>query len=281
VTDERDFQLPSTLHRIARCRYGLMLAPAADTVIGKALALYGEFAESENRVMSAFLGAGEVAVDVGANIGTVTLALARTVGPAGRVVSLEPQRLVFQCLSANLALNGVTCVIALPFAVGRTGGKIAVPALDLATEANFGGTRLGQGQETALMIALDSLTLKRCSLIKLDVEGMEFEVLEGAAETIRRTQPVIYFEAKTGPGTERCIAWLLERGYRLWWHFAAFFEPDNYRGNASNVFGGLGDINALAVPSTREMPESLRLPAISGPTADWRSVYQAWLKQSG
>ena len=230
--------------------------------------------------MRAFLGAGDVAVDVGANVGTVTLALADTVGPSGRVFSFEPQRLVFQCFSANLALNGVTNVFALPFAVGRKAGQIAVPALDPLAPTNLGATRIGQGQETVPMVALDSLALKRCGLIKIDVEGMEFDVFEGAAETIQRTQPAIYFEAKTGPATQRCIAWLLDRGYRLWRHFAAFYESDNYRGNKTNAFGGTGDINALAVPSARDLPQGLRLPAISGPDASWQAAYQAWLKQS-
>lgn len=87
-----------------------MLWLKRDTVIGRALQLYGEFAESENRLMARFLRAGDIALDVGANIGTCTLAMASAVGTTGLVHAFEPQALVFQTLCANLAINGLNQV---------------------------------------------------------------------------------------------------------------------------------------------------------------------------
>ena len=67
---------------IQPCRHGIMFWPKQDQVIGKALMDYGEFAEGENIVMSRYLRAGDVAVDVGANVGTTALAMAQQVGGA-------------------------------------------------------------------------------------------------------------------------------------------------------------------------------------------------------
>jgi hypothetical protein len=146
---------------------------------------------------------------------------------------------------------------------------------------NFGAVRLGPGSdgEPTPLVTLDSLKLPACRLLKIDVEGMDFEVLVGATATVARTRPFIYMEAKTGPGTEQAIAWLQERAYRCYWHFATFFCRDNHRQVAENVFGGQGDINLLAVPS--EQAVQVRLPLILGPTADWQRDYQAFLAGQG
>jgi FkbM family methyltransferase len=265
--------------RLRPCRHGLMLYLAADTVIGRALELYGEFAESENRCMTQILQPGETVLDVGANIGTVTLPLARRVGPGGRVCAFEPQRIVFQHLCANIALNGLANVDARCAALGAESRTVRIPALEPRLDTNFGSIRLstdGSG-EAVPMIKLDDLNLSHCALIKLDVEGMEWEVLAGGHETIARHRPVVYFEAKTGANTGACLSWLRDRGYVLYWHFSYFFEARNFRGNSDNVFGQSGDINALAIPQERNLP--VNLPAISGPDADWKAEYLAWMER--
>jgi hypothetical protein len=132
------------------------------------------------------------------------------------------------------------------------------------------------------VVTLDALGLPECAIIKIDVEGMEPQVLSGGAETIERCRPVIYFEAKTGAGTKACIEFLRQRDYSLYWHFAPFFRPRNFRGVANDIFrtpttpagARTGDINALAVPG--ELNLQLRLPPVSGPDGDWRKEVQNW-----
>lgn len=263
-----------------RCRHGVMAFLTADDTIGRALDLYGEFAESENRLMAALLRPGDTAVDVGCNVGTVSLALAARVGPAGRVLALDPQRLVFQAFCASLALNGLTQVRAWHAAAGAREGRVRMPLPDPRRPFNFGAARVaGEGDagpaEEVPVITLDSLALDACHLVKIDVEGMDFQVLQGAADLVRRCRPSIYMEAKTGPHTRSAIAWLQERGYLCHWHFAPFFSADNFNGIRENVFGDRGDINLLALPS--EKPARARLPVIAGPDADWRLDYRAFL----
>jgi FkbM family methyltransferase len=252
--------------------------------IGHALALYGEFAEVENRLLVHVLRPGDWAVDIGANIGTVTLPMARAVGSEGRIVAFDPQRLVFQTLCTNLALNGVTNVDAQPLAVSDRREMVSIPALDPLSPHNFGAVavidEIGTPTESVPAIPLDEWVLPKCRLIKIDVEGMEHAVLRGAENTIGRHRPLIYFEAKRGENTRNCLAWLMERNYRLWWHFATFFNYPNFRNDSNNVFGNTGDINALAMPAEfREYAPNL--PRIAAPDADWEHDYRVWLGGGG
>ncbi len=75
------------------------------TPIGKALGLYGEFADGENRLMARYVKPGDHVIDVGANLGTTVLPLAKAVGPQGQVIAFEPQPLMAQCLQTTLTLN--------------------------------------------------------------------------------------------------------------------------------------------------------------------------------
>ena len=83
-----------------------MLYNPRDMYIGRSLDLYGEFSEGEVEVFAQILREGDLALDLGANIGCHTVFMAKKVGDKGVVIAVEPQRLIFQLLSANVALNG-------------------------------------------------------------------------------------------------------------------------------------------------------------------------------
>ena len=79
-----------------------------DRFIGRSLEHYGEWCESELDLLLRFCGESDVVLDVGANIGSHTCAFAKAVGANGTVFALEPQRLAFQLLCGNIALNVLT-----------------------------------------------------------------------------------------------------------------------------------------------------------------------------
>ena len=112
------------------CRYGTMAYNINDRYLGRSLELYSEFSEGEVALFRQVVRPGDVVLDVGANIGAHTLFFARQVGPTGEVVTVEPQRVLFQTLCANLALNSVTNVWALPYAVGAVEGSLLIPRID-------------------------------------------------------------------------------------------------------------------------------------------------------
>ena len=174
--------------RVRQCRHGAMLYHLNDAYVGRSLDVYGEYSELEARLFCHILRPGMTAVDVGANIGSFTVPMARAVFPGGEVIAIEPQRLLHQMLCANVALNGLRNVRALHAGAGRAQGRAVAPAIDLAVPRNFGAVALadsGAG-EAVDIVALDALGLAQCHFVKIDVEGMEAAVIEGAAETLCR-----------------------------------------------------------------------------------------------
>lgn len=264
---------------IAACRHGTMVWPATDDTIGRALRLYGEFAEGENVVMARFLRQGATMVDIGANLGTTVLPAARAVGPAGTVIAFEPQPLIAQCLQTTLTLNGLFNVRLFACAAADASGWAMLPAPRIGAAGNFGAVALGAEGIRVPVFALDALELARCDLVKIDVEGFEWPVLQGARRTLLALRPVVYFEAKRIPGTAACLAWLRDNGWRCYWHFALFFRKNNFRGNPDNVFAGTGDMNVLAVPAGGDQPADL--PEIAHPGEDWRQTYVAFHRSRG
>ncbi len=176
---------PNGFNELRMCSTGPMLYNKHDIYMGGSLQKYGEFSVGEQVIFSQVVSPGALVVEVGANIGAHTVELARLAGRDGEVHAFEPQRIVFQALCANLALNQCTNVFARQAAVGENAGTITVPPLDPAVRNNFGGVSL-QGVtfgESVPLVTLDSLDLPACQLLKVDVEGMEVEVLKGSEQT--------------------------------------------------------------------------------------------------
>jgi FkbM family methyltransferase len=242
------------------CRHGPMLFPRGDMFIGKSLELYGEWSEGEVTLFSHLLLPGNQVVEAGANIGTHTLALARLVGPTGRVWALEPQKLVFQMLCANLGLSEIENVEPLHAAAGSAPGRTHIPRVGYGANANFGGVATGGGEDSVPVITIDGLGLTHCKLIKVDVEGHEIDVLEGAAETIARLRPCLFVEDDRADQHVRLMTLLHRQGYRAWWHCAPIFSPDNFRHNPINAFGNVVSVNLFCLPEETAASISLPLP---------------------
>src|SRR5436309_8777627 len=90
---------------LKRCKYGWMLF--AGPYIGKCFELYGQYSEAEVTMMRKFVRDGGTVLDVGANIGDLTLPLSQMVGVTGKVYAIESHPDVFNVLCANLALNSI------------------------------------------------------------------------------------------------------------------------------------------------------------------------------
>jgi FkbM family methyltransferase len=155
-------------------------------------------------------GDGVVAIDGGANIGVHTIEWARHMHGWGRVLAFEAQEPVFYALAGNVALNNCWNVTARWCALGEKDGFIDVPEPDYLRPGSFGSLELRQrsmtefiGQEVSYdpqdcvrtpMQAIDSMALERLDFFKLDVEGMEMDVLRGARATLERCKPMILAE---------------------------------------------------------------------------------------
>jgi FkbM family methyltransferase len=253
-----------------------MLFLKGDRYIGRSLDAYGEFSELEVKIFSQFLKPGDVVAEVGANIGAHTVPIAKLVGQRGQVLAFEPQRVIFQILCANLALNGLLNVRTYHAAVGHEAGTITVPRIDYTVEANFGGISLIQhpAGELVQVLKMDSLNLPALSLLKVDVEGMEAEVLSGAQQTIAKYRPILYVENDRRAQSEQLIELLDTFGYRMWWHLPRLFNPKNFAKNQANLFGDIFSSNLLCFP--KEVSAQLTgLREVTGPADWWADWWQA------
>src|SRR5207244_4937791 len=147
--------------RLKQCREGAMIYTGADSYIGRALDKYGEISRDEVLFLAQLTRPGMTVLEVGANIGVFTVALARVVRPGGRVIAFEPQRIMYQMLCGNLAIHAIDNVVAHNSAAGRSTGSIAVPSVDYTKPGNFGAVSLtGSRQgEIVPLVTIDSLAL--------------------------------------------------------------------------------------------------------------------------
>jgi FkbM family methyltransferase len=237
-------------NRLKDCRHGQMLYNFHDQYVGKSLDLYGEYSEAELELFRQIVRPGDVVIEVGANIGAHTIPLAKLTGSHGAVIAYEPQRITYQALCANVALNSLIHVFANHTAVGKVPGFLNVPILDPTQDQNFGGYNLSghPDGESVPLVVLDSLNLVGCRLLKVDVEGMELEVLQGATKIIRAFNPALYVENDRADRAAELTQFISSLGYDMFRHDPPLFNPDNFFGNSENAFGKIVTRNLLCVP---------------------------------
>lgn len=143
-------------------------------------------------------------LDIGSHAGSHTV-LYKHINPYSKIYCFEPQKKMFDLLVNNIAVNKFKNVEA--FNVGVANISTEAELSDTIQEtgsyleyggkrnANFGGMQIGKGGEKIHTITIDSLELKSCDFIKMDVEGFEPLVLMGGEKTIKKYKPVILFES--------------------------------------------------------------------------------------
>jgi FkbM family methyltransferase len=174
-------------------------------------------------------------LDVGANVGNHALFFA-TQCDAARVVVVEPNPLALAPLVANVVLNGLTGVIRLD-ALGVGLGAASETGLFMKRhDRNLGATRMLRGRDGAFEVhAGDTLFVEeRFDLIKIDVEGMEMEVLAGLQETVARCRPLLFIEVDPA-NAPAFAAWCAAQAY------APVFSID-HGGNINHLVQHTGDV---------------------------------------
>jgi FkbM family methyltransferase len=233
---------------IVSARDGMFLVNRKDVFIGRSIEIYGEHGGIESKFLQGLLKAGDYVIEVGANIGAHTVGLAKTVGSNGRVDAYEAQRACYALLQAQIALNQLHNTHAYHLAVGEASGQLWVPTPNYARQGNFGGIALLPHQtdtsEPVEVVSLDERASDRpCTLLKIDVEGMEEEVIRGARTLINKQSPLLYVENDRVEKSKPLVALLLGFGYRLWWHTPMLYNPANHFGVAENAYPRIASYN--------------------------------------
>lgn len=210
-------------------RFKLALPDASSDLTQRTIVDNGTFKDLEElENLADMLSPGAVIIDAGANIGNHTIYLASMVKDA-HVHSFEPLAHCYSTLAENIRLNGLDSprkVTPYCAALGNTDGKaeIAAWATTNGEVINVGGTRLRESESGEFsVVTIDSLGLERLDLLKIDVEGMQLEVLKGGAETIKRCMPVIFIELLPGPQAHTRKLWSkdneVDAPLRLLWDY--------------------------------------------------------------
>lgn len=164
--------------------------------------------------LAALVPAGGMVADVGANIGNHAVWFAGVMGC--RVRAFEPIPLLSTILARNVAQNQLDALVRVePYGVGSRPSRAHVASWD---RTNAGASRLELRREKGYIrvVALDDLTWDQpVDLLKIDVEGMEHEVLAGAVSLIRRHRPVLAVEARTEAEETALREWLDDAGYHV------------------------------------------------------------------
>lgn len=160
-------------------------------------------------------------LDVGANIGGLTAAYSRMVGPRGKVYAFEANPRMVPRLQIDLSESGIANAVVVPRAVSDESNRRVKFYCDtsyFAVSSGFANRGDGWEEVQVQTVSLDDFCRRkrlRPALVKIDVEGAEMKVLHGAERLIAKARPVIVVEYKAKHGAEDALAFMAERGYRL------------------------------------------------------------------
>jgi FkbM family methyltransferase len=228
-----------------------------DSTIGRSLREYGEWAQVELNFLFDFVEPGSTIIDIGAFIGTHTLAFSQIVGLKGTVYAFEPQLSAFQLLSSNVKQNAISNVRLFNTALSDIIGSISLSDFNPAYKDNLGSFSLktvtksitdDNDKTTINLETLDKYEVEKCDLIKIDVEGMEYKVLKGAEETIHHFHPLVFAECLSLDEGWKVILLMRDKGYKAFLHNELAYNPFNFNNNPNTFLDDARETNILFIP---------------------------------
>lgn len=272
---EKIFMFSDSLIEILETRYGNMFVFKNDKVIGRSLRIYGEWAEHEISILSSLVRPNTTILDIGANIGTHTLAFAK-IDPTVDLVAIEAQPLVFCVLQMNCLVNGLSNAACHNILLSHCHNFVRI-SKDNIDWQNLGGTsfteiinqidsvlnrnQISNDSWLVPVTTLDSFKIEKpISLIKIDVEGMELDVIRGGLNLINKYRPYLFAEQLNIRNLNKIKIILEKSNYSLYWLETHPFNSNNYREEQNNIWWRT-EMGILGVP--REVSMSLELPVVT------------------
>jgi FkbM family methyltransferase len=168
--------------------------------------------EREFQRLDEFVSPGNWVIDVGANVGHYTAKMSQLVGPAGRVIALEPVPKTFELLAHNARHFAHANVTLLNIAASDRSAVLGMEVPEVRAGAYLAHVTENATGLNILSMPLDSLTLPNpVRLVKIDAEGHELAVLRGMTGLLDRDRPKLIVEVSSDASKR----FLMERGYEM------------------------------------------------------------------
>ena len=191
---------------ITRLRGGERIIVDVSDYCGRPIYYWGDYDRRVTQICVDVLSPGDYMLDIGANYGEVALAAASRVGPEGAVHAFEPNPRIWRYLQVSAELNGLSNLHVHNVALGEDNGtvQLAVPdgnsgAAFIQHDAGCTGEKSAKNVPVQMRNAaefIEQLELPALSVIKLDVEGMEPNILRAMSAILKRYEPrMIVFES--------------------------------------------------------------------------------------
>ena len=204
------------------------------------LSINGVYGELDTKIIREEIHEGDIVIDVGANIGYYTLIFAQLVGSSGKVFAFEPEPKNFEILKKNIKINNYQNIVAEQKIVSDKSGIVKL----FIAEHGIVGHRINQQKSSQKFIEVESIILdnyikklnldSKINFIKIDVEGSEPKVLEGAKEIMQKSNQLKIFTEfnrefvkKYGIEPKEMIDLLYRNGFKI-------YLP-NYKENKINL----------------------------------------------
>ena len=239
------------------CRWGQFILLRGD-MISQFMDMYGEWSETEVELYRHLLPSDGICIEVGANIGAHAIPLSK-ICSEGTIFCFEPQRPLFQILCGNAALNNRLNIVARNQAIGAKKSTLEIESCDYEESWNYGAFSIKDGfsreakfsgnvtKESIDIVPIDGIPaiqqLKKIDLIKIDAEGLEFEILRGAELTVNRFLPDLFVEANDQSVFDNVLGLVKRWGYNGRWFVSHRFREDNF--NRSWFAADGYDINVI------------------------------------
>lgn len=188
--------------------------------------LFWGIKEESRGKLYGLLKVGDTAIDIGTNMGETLMSFSKLVGIHGNVHGFEPDTINHTRCTENLRLNDFKNITLNKLGLGNTAGEFRIK---VDTPTNRGGNRItdqnDKNSEVIQIITLDQYVLdkniSKIDLIKIDVEGFEFNVLKGAENTISKYGPVLFIELddvnlkQQKASAKMLVKFLADKGYKI------------------------------------------------------------------
>ena len=165
---------------------------------------------------------GDTVLDCGANFGYNSVIMGKQIGPTGKLISFEPQRIIYQQLCGNMVLNNIYNADVINSALGKDNGFTQMNLVPYDLDwVNIGDTSIGDGGEFVEVQTLDDFCDNNPDFIKMDVQGYELFALQGGEKLIKQSLPDIFIEveehqlAKFDVTKDQLFDYIKSFGYRM------------------------------------------------------------------